>query len=255
MENNIVLLEREDGAPAVSSRQIAESFEKAHNHVLRDIDTLRKDVSNFGQMFFEVTEPDAYGREQRTYLMNRDGFSLLAMGFTGKRALDWKLKYIEAFNEMEERLKNKTPQLSRSQLMATALIAAHEELEKVKVKQMQLLAENNSLKPDAEYARAVCIGDNCRTATTIAKQYGMSAEKFNELLHKMRIQYKTSDGQWVLYAKYQGKGYTKNRKSKPITHKSGKVTTPNTTVWTEKGQRFLFEQLKEVGKLPNEESE
>lgn len=146
--NDIVLLEREDGTPVVSSRQITESFEKTHNHVLRDIDALKKDVSNFGQMFFETVEADAYGRNQRTYLMTRDGFTLLAMGFTGKKALEWKIKYIEAFNEMEEKLRNKTPQLSRSQLLATALIAAHEELEQ-KDKQIE------QMKPKVLFADAV----------------------------------------------------------------------------------------------------
>lgn len=58
---------------------------------------------NFEQMFFPVEIPDSYGRPQRAYLMNRDGFSLLVMGFTGKSALEWKLKYIEAFNRMVAR--------------------------------------------------------------------------------------------------------------------------------------------------------
>ena len=123
-----IILSMQSGEPVASSRQIAENFEKNHNHVLRDIDSLKKDVSNFGQMFFETTAPDSYGREQRAYLMNRDGFTLLAMGFTGKAALEWKLKYIAAFNEMEKKLADQ-PQLTRSQLLATALIAAHEELE------------------------------------------------------------------------------------------------------------------------------
>ena len=123
-----IILSMQSGEPVASSRQIAENFEKNHNHVLRDIDSLKKDVSNFGQMFFETTAPDSYGREQRAYLMNRDGFTLLAMGFNGKAALEWKLRYIAAFNEMEKKLAEK-PQLTRSQLLATALIAAHEELE------------------------------------------------------------------------------------------------------------------------------
>ena len=123
-----IILSTQNGEPVASSRQIAENFEKNHNHVLRDIDSLKKDVSNFGQMFFQVETPDSYGRPQRTYLMNRDGFSLLVMGFTGKAAMEWKLKYIAAFNEMEKKLAQR-PQLSRAELMAQALIAAHDELE------------------------------------------------------------------------------------------------------------------------------
>lgn len=125
---NDIILSTQNGEPVVSSRQIAENFDKNHRDVLRAVDNLKEDVRNFAQMFFESTEPDSYGREQRAYLMNRDGFTLLAMGFTGKAALEWKLKYIAAFNEMEKRL-TEQPQLTRSQLLATALIAANEELE------------------------------------------------------------------------------------------------------------------------------
>lgn len=125
---NEIILSTQNGEPVASSRQIAENFGKEHRHVLRDVDTMKEDVPNFGQMFFQVETPDSYGRPQRTYLMNRDGFSLLVMGFTGKAALEWKLKYIAAFNEMEKKLAQR-PQLSRAELMAQALIAAHDELE------------------------------------------------------------------------------------------------------------------------------
>ena len=239
---NNIILSTQNGEPVASSRQIAESFEKNHRDVLRAVDNLKEDVRNFAQMFFETTVPDSYGREQRAYLMNRDGFTLLAMGFTGKAALEWKLKYIAAFNEMEKKL-TEQPQLTRSQLLATALIAAHEELEE----KDKRIAE---LTPDAEFARAVCIADNCRTATSIAKDYGLTAEKLNKLLYSQRVQYKDSDGQWVLYKPYQGKGYTKNRKGKAIQRSNGKTYIPNTTVWTVEGEKLIHEQLKKLGITP-----
>lgn len=136
-------------------------------------------------------------------------------------------------------------------VMRRAVLIAQKQNDQLKAVNKQLLAENNDLKPDAEYARAVCIGDNCRTATSIAKDYGMSGEKLNSILHGLKIQWKNSDGQWVLYAKYSGKGYTKNRKGRPFEHNSGKITTPNTTVWTEAGQRFIYEQLKAIGLTPS----
>jgi Rha family phage regulatory protein len=241
-----IVLSMQSGEPVASSRQIADNFEKRHDHVMRDIDAIKKDVPNFGEMFFETTVPDSYGREQRAYLMNRDGFTLLAMGFTGKAALEWKLKYIAAFNEMDKKLAEQ-PQLTRSQLLATALIAAHEELEE-KDKQIA------KLTPDAEFARAVCIADNCRTATSIAKDYGLTAEKLNKLLYSQRVQYKDSDGQWVLYKPYQGKGYTKNRKGKAIQRSNGKTYIPNTTVWTVKGEKLIHEQLKKLGITPRIET-
>lgn len=139
-------------------------------------------------------------------------------------------------------------------VMRRAVLIAQKQNDQLKAANRQLLAENNDLKPDAEYARAVCVGKNCRTTTSLAKDYGLSAEKLNSILHGLKIQYKTSDGQWVLYAKYCGKGYTKNRKSTPFQHKStGERDTKNTTVWTEAGQRFIYEQLKAVGMLPSVE--
>lgn len=106
------------------SRSVAEHFGKRHDHVMRDIEAYKKDVPNFGEMFHETTMPDSYGRQQKAYLMNRDGFSLLVMGFTGKAALEWKLKYIDAFNAMEKAIK--TPQLTpnphyRTRMIGTAV--------------------------------------------------------------------------------------------------------------------------------------
>ena len=100
--NDLVIMH--DQQAVTTSLVLAEVFEKKHQHVLRDIDTL-KDVSNFGQMFFESNEPDSYGRNRRIYFMNRDGFTLIAMGYTGSKAMEFKLKYIDAFNKMEEQIR------------------------------------------------------------------------------------------------------------------------------------------------------
>lgn len=85
-----------------TSLMVAEKFGKQHRHVLQSIEKLQKDVPKNGPIFFvKGTYSDEYGRKQPMYYMNRDAFSLLVMGFTGKKALEWKVKYIEAFNQME----------------------------------------------------------------------------------------------------------------------------------------------------------
>ena len=73
-------------------------------------------------MFSEGSEPDSYGRDRRIYYMNRDGFTLLAMGFTGKKALGFKLKYIEAFNNMEKAIKEERIQLPSDPMKVLELI-------------------------------------------------------------------------------------------------------------------------------------
>lgn len=86
------------------SLEVAERFNKKHKTIIRNIETLAQNCADVKRFFYKLTYDDLYGREQPKYLMNRDGFSLLVMGFTGKEALVWKLKYIEAFNEMEKLL-------------------------------------------------------------------------------------------------------------------------------------------------------
>lgn len=124
MEINLVM---QNDTPVVSSIQISENFNKQHGHVLRDIDNLKKDVSNFGEIFFETTIKDTYNRDQRAYLMNRDGFSLLAMGFSGKAALEWKVKYISAFNAMEKVWNSPEMVMARSLQFAAKQIDGYKE--------------------------------------------------------------------------------------------------------------------------------
>lgn len=72
---------------------VAEKFEKRHDHVLRDIKNLIDSTQNWGQLFISSTYTDNSGKSNPMYIMNRDGFTLLAMGFTGKKALEFKLQY------------------------------------------------------------------------------------------------------------------------------------------------------------------
>ena len=168
-----IVLSMQSGEPVASSRQIAENFEKRHDHVIRDIDAIKKDVPNFGEMFFETTAPDSYGREQRAYLMNRDGFTLLAMGFTGKAALEWKLKYIAAFNEMEKKL-TEQPQLTRSQLLATALIAAHEELEEKDKRIAELTPKGVFADAVSASGQSVLVGEMAKLLSQNGIQMGQN---------------------------------------------------------------------------------
>lgn len=94
-----------------TSTAVAEYFGKNHRHVLRAIDNLIAEMPeethqrNFGQMFRKVEIGQGAMREFREFTLTRDGFALLAMGFTGKEAMQWKIAYLEAFNKMEAALK------------------------------------------------------------------------------------------------------------------------------------------------------
>ena len=100
---NDIVLSTQNGEPVASSREIAKRFGKEHKHVLAAIRQILV-AENSATKFFHETTFEYRGQKFPEYLMNRDGFSLLAMGFTGKEAVQWKLKYIEAFNAMEQQL-------------------------------------------------------------------------------------------------------------------------------------------------------
>lgn len=120
------LIQVRENETVTTSLLVAEKFNKDHKNVLRKIDSLISEIevgSILSQSnFFKKSEYiDSYNRPQSIYYMNRDGFTLLAMGFTGKEALTWKLKYIEAFNDMEKKLHS--PTLSDNRLEIARIIS------------------------------------------------------------------------------------------------------------------------------------
>lgn len=122
---NLVIMKNQQAV--TSSLQVAETFEKNHQHVLRDLDNLKEGVQNWTDLFYE--DEYVHPQNKQTYrqiIMNRDGFTLLAMGFTGSKALQFKLKYIEAFNEMENHIKQQldTSNLSPELQMFNGLFKA-----------------------------------------------------------------------------------------------------------------------------------
>ena len=95
-----------------TSLAIARTFCKRHDNVLRDIQILEVPeefrLLNFEETFREVPGPNGSVRKESMVLITQDGFTILAMGFTGKKAMEFKIKYIEAFNRMEEELRSNT---------------------------------------------------------------------------------------------------------------------------------------------------
>lgn len=169
--------------------------------------------------------------------------------------MQWKIKYIEAFNEMEKRLK---AQSSDSYMIADPIERALKWAEEQKAhrQQVALLEANNArqeqiigeLKPKADYTDMILQNKGLVPITAIAKDYGMSGVAMNEKLHEMKIIYKMGR-QWLLYSKYQAKGYT-HSETVNFKHKDGRDDVAMNTKWTQKGRLFLYEKLKEQGILP-----
>lgn len=141
--------------------------------------------------------------------------------------------------------------LDNPDLLIQVATALKEEREKnqqleteVKVK-TQLIGE---LKPKADYMDQILNNKGLVTITQIAKDYGMSGQAMNELLHSLKIQYKQSD-QWLLYSKYHDMGYT-HSSTVDIKRKDGTPDIKMNTKWTQKGRLFLYELLKANSYLP-----
>lgn len=141
------------------------------------------------------------------------------------------------------------------QIMARALKMANKSIDSLKercaflggqiVEQQKVISE---LQPKANYVDTILQSKSLVLTTQIAKDYGMSARKFNRILSELKIQYKVG-GQWVLYSKYQSNGYVHSR-TIDITRSNGMPDIKMQTEWTQKGRLFLYDELKKVGYVP-----
>ena len=117
-----------DRQAVTSSLNVAENFDKQHKHVLEAINELVGVVENSADLFYEDTYIHPQNKQEyRVIYMNRDGFTILAMGFTGKKALQFKLKYIEAFNQMENHIKQQAQIPTTPRELALLALSAGEE--------------------------------------------------------------------------------------------------------------------------------
>lgn len=241
-----ITLFNQDGRILASSRDVAEKFGKNHKEILRSIDNISKEISTaqFCALFIISNYKASNGKTNKEYLMDRDGFSLLCMGFTGTKALEWKLKYIDAFNQMEETLKS-GDYLSDEEKLKLKLfskdplevVSAHNKLVELEVDKATA-----PLIPKADYHDAVLNKEDLITTTIIAKDLGFSsASKLNQIMKSNRIIFKNQSGTWCPYSDYEWlitDGYAdyrsyKEEKSKPCLK------------WTEKGRKWIVENYHE----------
>ena len=122
--NDLVIMKSKQAL--TTSLKVAEKFKKNHKDVMKSIRNLTAQNCAVKNMFVESTYVNSRGQEQPMYYMNRDGFTLLAMGFTGKEAVKFKLEYIEAFNKMENFIREQElPRTPEEKLALTMEAAIH----------------------------------------------------------------------------------------------------------------------------------
>nr|DAF36617.1 MAG TPA: antirepressor protein [Caudoviricetes sp.] len=236
-----------NGQIVTNSLLVAEKFGKNHRDVLESINELVKGLSNTKKgsaensatLFVESTYIHPQNKQTyRMYIMNRDGFSLLVMGFTGQRALEFKIDFIEAFNEYERKAKSSAPALPTTYKEALqSLLIEVENNERLQAQNDLQRIELQKQAPKVAYYEDVLTSKSTYNANQIAKELGMSAVTLNKRLHELKVQYKQG-GQWLLYHHHQDKGYTKTV-THTYTDSQGETRTSSSTVWTEKGREFI----------------
>lgn len=185
-------------------------------------------------------------RTPHLYLWTERGAFLHAKSLQTDKAWEVYDSLVEHYFKSREAKLNALPSSYKEALLQ--LVAEIEEKEKLvlsnKVKDQQIA----ELKPKADYCDLILKNKGLVTISQIAKDYGKSGKAFNKILHDLGVQYKQS-GQWLLYSRYQDKGYTQSE-TVDITRKNGMPDVKMNTKWTQKGRLFLYELLKANDILP-----
>jgi len=217
--NELISISNQGGKLVVSSREVARNFEKEHKDVLETIRNLIAENSAVKNTIIESEYVNSRGRKYPEYLLTRDGFTLLAMGFTGKKALEWKLKYIEAFNKMEESLKRISTMLTEEQRLQLAIFKAKSVDEAGQAaaaldryRQKQLEDKQREIEHKTEVIKGVTddidIYTKRNVLNKVVRYKGANfAERWNELYDRFREVYSVD-----LKARCEGYNLKQNKK-------------------------------------------
>lgn len=157
------------------SRDVADYFGKPHSNVLRAIDDIIEKTPEWGSNNFDQTlyTHAQNGQQYRYYEMRKDAFTVLVMGFTGAKAMEFKLAYLQRFNEMEAALKEteQAPAYSIPQTFGEALRLAANQADTI-----------NEMAPKAHFFDTFVEAKGLMTMTEVGKPLGMSAQTLNAML-------------------------------------------------------------------------
>lgn len=226
-----------------NSLLVAEKFGRNHKDVLRDISNLTCSEDFRGRNFALSSYISQQNKELPMYVMTKDGFTFLVMGYTGEKAGLFKESFLNAFNQMESMLKSDDYILARSQeILNNRLQLATQRVQMLETTVEAQEQELKQLAPRATYTDEVLQSSTTYTLTQVAHDLGMrSVYEFTAWTAKKGILYKQS-GQWQPTAKVAGKHYFATRTAKYI--KDGEVCSSLSTVVTELGRAWLHTLLK-----------
>lgn len=232
MNNLINVTLNENQEPVVSGRQL---------HKVLGVKTAYKDwfprMTEYGftegEDFSSFLSKSTGGRPKQDHVLKLDMAKEIAMiqrTDKGKEVRQYFIQVEKDFNSPEK-------------IMARALKIVDRKIISLEHKNEALQLELEEARKQTDYLDLILQTKDMLTTTQIAQDYGMSANKFNQILKQVGIQRKVN-GQWILYTKYQGKGYIASRTFDYV-GKDNKVHSKITIVWTQLGRRFIYEKLKD----------
>lgn len=250
--NELIPINYDDEEPTISARDLHKALD-VQSRFSRWFDS-NKELFIEGEDYNKCTSSTVVNngavRELEDYkitVLMAKHLAMMSRTEKGKQIRDYLIDLEKAWN---------TPE----QVFARALKMADQTIAKLKGSVETLTAEVNvknqiigELKPKADYYDEILKNPGLVTITQIAKDYGMSGKKMNDILHDIGIQYKQS-GQWLLYSKYHCMGYT-HSETVDIVRADGRPDVKMNTKWSQKGRIFLYDKLKENGILPVIEQE
>lgn len=198
----------------------------------------------------------ASGQNRNMWFLTEDGLYEVLMSSKKPQAKIFKKKVKEILKTIRKHGAYMTNEvIERTLTSPDFIIQLATKLKDEQEARLELEKENSQLSLDlaeatekTRYLDLILDSPDELIVKQIAQDYGISAVKFNQILNKLRIQYKQNN-QWILYSKFQGKGYIKSRTFNYIGSDKKQHTRIN-TCWTQKGREFLYRKLKKAGYLP-----
>lgn len=235
MDNQLIPIIEQDGVPTIESIVMAERLGIDHPSLIKVIKKYEDKITErFQRVRFQIRPFETKGGVQNVtvaYLTEEQSYFVATLSKNSERVVEFKAELVKAFQEL--RTKKYTPSVTLPQTYASALRQLAQEVEEKE----RLETQVKELAPKAEYTDVVLQSKTSWTITTIAKELGMTAQELNTVLAAKRVQYK-KDGHWLLYAKFDKKGFIETR-THVYTDRKGDVQTNISTVWTETGRNFI----------------
>ena len=247
-----VNIQEKNGELFVSSREIAKNFNKRHSNIIRDIENIlqmaqNSQSSNLSTLFLE-SEYESSGCFYKEYFLTEQGFSVLVMGFTGQKALEWKLKYSNAFMKMRELLRQMTSILTDEQKLQLAIfnakdkdevILASAELDRYRKKELQEKVELiEEIQPKADNYDRLLNAEGYITMHEFVKSANLKIGR-NKFMEGLRVEGILMKDSTSPYQKFVDQDYFKVKQ----TVKNG--FSVSSTVITKKGLNWLMKKCAE----------